>query len=265
MRIFSIHSGWLWISLVAVVHLSACKKEILGPSPGVSRIVPKAVCQQQLDTEVTIFGDKMSPMPFDTLMDDPKLQLPTVELLQTQDIDGQPSSSGAVTIPDDPEHPEESRVTWRSEGEMSFEVFPNLALNTGLHTVSVTNGNGANTTLPSSLLAVPPPELTELVPDLLCADQDSDLSLQGDFFIRLDSLEPTVEFTVSSTTTSVATRPTAALGTCRLLPGDSGAEACEQLDITVPDGTLGTGGSSFVNFSMSTCTTRRASLVPPRS
>ena len=42
------------------------------------------MCQSQLDTEVTVFGTEFSPLPFDTLTDDPKLDLPEVKLSMDQ-------------------------------------------------------------------------------------------------------------------------------------------------------------------------------------
>lgn len=230
-------------SLVALAHLlGACSEEIRGPVPSVASIAPKAVCNEQLLTPVTISGSGMSPLPIDTLQDTPKVALPRVDLTWVQELTGAAGTQAMFTIPDDPEDPAQSHVRWNSQSSLVFDVYPELSLPRGLFDVSVTNANGSGAVLAESLLAVPPPTLGAVAPDLLCGDKGNTMTLTGDFFIRFADRVPRVSF---GGTESFAA---ADMSDCRALPGTSGAEACRQMSIDMPSGALSAGGAAFANF-----------------
>ena len=120
----------------AAFAISGCNNRIEGPSPEISALDPQAVCNAQLTTAVTISGDAFSPLPVETLADEPALLLPTVVLTHATDLAGGAGSAAETGIPAD-EH-----VRWSDQQTLVFDVFPALALDAGLYDVSVTNPNG---------------------------------------------------------------------------------------------------------------------------
>lgn len=228
---------------LALLAAAACSQSLEGPTPAPASVAPQVVCLEQLTTEVVLAGEGFAPLPTGTLSDAPQLALPSVTLTRTQDLAGAKTSDAGVVLPDDPAAPEASRVTWTSQQELSFEVFPELALAPGLYDVTVANASGASATAAGLLLAVPRPTITRIEPDLLCGEKENGLTLTGDFFLRVAGATPVV---------SIGAAPDAklyadvALDGCRALPGAAGAEACTSLHLTIPAAELPTGGFSVV-------------------
>lgn len=229
-------------SLIAALSLVSCGKAFEGPTPSAAAppaVEPTAVCVEQLSTWVTVRGSGMSPLPTDLLRDDPELVLPFLELVRALDLDGNAVTETSLRIPDSLDLEGLDRVRWVSQEEMRFEVYPELELPTGLHTIRVTNGNGHAGEWPQALLALPRPQVTAVAPDLLCADADGQLTLTGSFFLRNGTALPrVVAAAVASDPIELAVTE---MGQCRLLPGESGTEACTEITVAVPRGTLPAG------------------------
>ncbi len=214
---------------LALAVLSACEKKLEGPSPSVGGVSPPAACHEQLTTTVELSGEGLSPLLTGALAGS-QLELPRITLSRVKDLTGAPAS-GSVEIPDDPKDPSSSRVRWKSQQSMSFQVYPELRLEGGLYDIGVANANGQSTTYSGGLLAVPPPTLTSVSPDLVCGDAQTEIVLAGDFFLRGLGGKPTVR--IGDKTFA----PTAMEG-CRELPGGSGLEACTTLRLTLPADSL---------------------------
>lgn len=232
------------LGLLCVLWVVGCQESLTGPTPEPVSVEPDLVCVEQLTTVVTLRGEGLSPLPVDTLTGMPLLELPDVHLLRRLDVAGAPAAGPDVQVPDEPTDPGSSRVTWTSQQELSFEVFPELSLEPGLYDVLIRNRNDNEGTLAAGLLGVPRPELTRIEPDLLCGEKDNGFTLTGDFFLRLaDGSEPTVTISSGGTTRDYA--PDEMTG-CRALPGDSGAMACTTVHITIGADDLSPGHHDVV-------------------
>lgn len=201
---------------------AGCSKKLEGPQPAVDGVSPGAVCQAQLTTSVTVAGSGLSPL-LEGHLKEAQLELPRVSLSRVQDVAGG-RASGTREIPDDSGSPDASRIRWTNQQTLSFDVFPELDLEPGLYDVTVANANGKTATLPGSLLAVPPPTLTTVEPDLLCGDKQNVWVLTGDFFIQSPDAQPTLY--VNEQTFAPAT-----MEGCRELPGSAGLRACTRITV----------------------------------
>jgi hypothetical protein len=217
----------------------ACANKLDGPTPAVAAISPQAVCQAQLTTSISLVGERLSPVVVGGLAQS-ELTLPRITLSRIGELDGTAASETPFVLPDDPKKPLESRVRWRSQTEMAFDVAQDLELPTGLFDVGVENPSGRSATLPAALLAVPPPKMSGVSPDVLCGDSDNLIEVKGDFFLRSGlALAPTLNLG------SLRLSPTAMTG-CRLLPGSTGLEACTTLSFSLPAKSLSNGTHEVV-------------------
>ncbi|HEV8320171.1 MAG TPA: IPT/TIG domain-containing protein [Myxococcota bacterium] len=148
--------------------LAGCPKKLDGPTPVLAGLNPSIACNAQIVTTLTIMGSGFSPIVVDTLTDAPHVELPTVTIQRTADLDGNAVSDAPVVIPDDPADPASSLVRWTSQSEMSFDVTPALMLPPGTYSVTVTNPNGHSATLDGGLMIVPPPDLVSVEPPTIC-------------------------------------------------------------------------------------------------
>ncbi|HXI60198.1 MAG TPA: hypothetical protein VNO55_29240, partial [Polyangia bacterium] len=222
------------VAFSALVLAASCSKQISGPTPTVAGVAPAAICQAQLTTTVQLSGAGLSPL-YEGALATGKLDLPSITLGKVQDIGGVAMSGAPVPIPDDPTMPASSHVRWLSQQMMSFDVTPDLMLQTGLYDVVVANANGKSGTFPGGLLAVPPPAVTSLVTDLVCGEQENVLELSGDFFITTTAGgKPKVQVGTLSLDPS-------AVSDCRNLPGTSGLAACKTMKVTLLAGQLTPG------------------------
>ncbi|MFZ5470558.1 MAG: hypothetical protein ACOZIN_14070 [Myxococcota bacterium] len=216
--------------VAGLLFIAACQKKLEGPVPSVNGVAPPAVCQQQLDTTVELSGQGLSPL-YTSALEDGQLELPRVSLLPVAQLDGMSVEGVAVEIPDDPRDPASSKVRWKSQESMSFRVDPALNLAPGLYDIGVVNASGGSTTFSGGLLAVPPPTLLRVSPDIVCGDHPNTVSLNGDFFIEGLGGKPKVKI-------GELTFDPTALEDCRQLPGPSGLRACKTLRFELPTGSL---------------------------
>lgn len=235
-------SKWLRLSLLlgvggASVALTSCSNEIEGPAPTVSEspaggdspTTPSFVCNEQLETWVTLRGDGFSPLVIDSLDDDvpTTAENPTIALTLASDVDGEASAASFSTTL---ENASDIDVRWIDSETMQFLARPSLELPPGIYDVTVTNSNGETTTQAGVFGVLPRPTVTALVPAFTCLAQGGKaLEVVGtDFLIQGDEV-PTVEVgekTYEPTTT----------GGCRELDGPFGAyQLCESLSIELAE------------------------------
>ncbi len=253
-------------TLLALIS-AGCAHEIESPAVKASAVVPDLVCTEQLTTTVVLTGDGFTPAPQQTLTDKTILVQPAIKLDRTVDLAGA-AQSGSFTIPDDPTKPNESRVTWQSKQQMSFQVFPELALQPGLYDITVTNPDGEQSAkFPGGLAAVPRPTIATIVPDIACNDQaDQSFTLTGATLLDVGGTLPIVrvgdkEFPVS------------AVNNCADVPGTHSAgkvQACTSATFVVPQGSLPPGSYDVVvtNPEPANCTSSdpiKVVIVPPPS
>ncbi len=233
------------LTLFAVGLVGACSADLDGPAPTVASLEPALVCNDQIVTEVVVHGQGMSPLPVDVL-GAPRVDLPELALTLVADLRGAPAGAGTpVAIPDDTEPP---RVRWTSRQRMAFDVYAELGLAAGVHSLAVTNRNGNGFVLDRALTAVPPPSVSSVGPDIVCvAGGPRTLVLDGEGFLQVGGTLPTVTATPAGGGDAV-TFDAAALEDCFDVAGPaSGVRSCRRLTFTVPDDGLAVTGD-YVNY-----------------
>jgi len=181
--------AWL---VLASLTLTACSHDIDTAAPSLAGIQPNLACNQQITKAITITGMNLTPLPTKSLGAE-VLNLPTVTLTPTVDLQGNPSSGAAVTVPGSGDDPAGVHVRWENEGQMGFDVFPDLNLGAALYDVGVANPDGKTASLPQALAVVPPPMVGMVVPPAVCdAQSDQMIVVHGTNFLGVDSATPTV-------------------------------------------------------------------------
>lgn len=212
---------------------ASCAKDLDGPTPAVSGIEPSLVCPEQLTTEITLTGERLSPLAIDAATDDPLLAIPDIELRRVEDLDGASVTDDYVRIPNDPADPSAARVRWMSNTSMAFEVYPELGLEPGAYEIRVTNRNGNEAVFTMALAVVPSPTVESVEPDLICNEQeDQTLTITGSDFVAIrdagGDLLPTVSIGDEDFTPESATD-------CVPIPATTlDAERCNTLTVVVP-------------------------------
>jgi hypothetical protein len=238
-----------------------CGHEMSGPRPKVEGIDPELICTEQLSTTITIAGSSLSPLTADSATSDPELKLPKVTLQPSQTLVGQPASQDATGVPIPVD-----LVSWTSQRSMTFETNPALGLQPGVYDIVVQNANGNSVSFTDGLVAVPPPELHSVAPDLLCTAQGTNsLTLSGAYFLRAGDTMPQVNFgpDISFSATSMSG--------CTPLAGPvEDAELCDTLTLEVPQGGIPVGAHDVrvVNPMPAGCAsseTVTVAVVPPPS
>ena len=215
--------------------LLACSHKLEGPKPEVQGLDPALVCTEQLTTTITLTGANLSPAEVDSLTDHSSLALPAVSLIPSLTLTGEPAPAGAAPV-DIPE----AHLTWTSQQSMTLRIDPGLALEPGVYNVRVENRNGNWNVLEDGLVAVPPPELDSVEPDLICTAQGPNtLTLSGEGFLRVGDQLPVVTFGDGESFTA------ASLADCIDLPGPvEDAERCDTLILELPQDALPPGAYS---------------------
>jgi hypothetical protein len=225
------------ISLAVTVAVAGCKRELVSPPVTTTAAKPDLVCTEQLTTPVVLSGAGFAPA-IENALNTPALHLPKVTLTRTQDLNGA-SATGTFVIPDDPAHPDASRLHWSSKHEMTLQVFPELLLSTGLYDITVLNPDGTHTaTAAGALAAVPRPTVAAVTPDVLCdAEDDQTVVLTGTNFVSIASSLPVVRMGEKSFT---ATK----VEGCKPVPGahlEGDVEDCASATFVIPKGTFAPG------------------------
>jgi hypothetical protein len=256
--------GWIMkilaIFLVIPFVLMSCSHKLSGPEPQVSQADPAMVCTEQLTTTVTITGDGLSPLTLDSITKDPNLALPQVSLILSQTLEGSPQSPGdqSVVIPED-------RLTWTSQNSMTLDLYPELELEPGVYDIRVENRNGNFFVLQDGLVAVPPPVLNSITPDLICVAQTTNtLTLAGESFLQVGDELPEVKIGENGFSAT-------SLSDCVDLAGPiSDAKLCKTMTLELPQDALIPGSYQVhvVNPTSAGCTSEEnvtLAVVPPPS
>jgi len=218
----------LWRAALVVV-LAGCSNELSGPTPSLpatgSPLTPTFVCNEQVESWVTVSGEDFSPLVNDAL-NDPSAENPTLVLTRSAAIEGGSAEAFSVTLSND----ESTRVRWFNNKEMRFLVDPALALQPGVYDLSVTNANGNAASSNAALGVLPRPSVSALEPSYTCLAQGGrEVVVVGDHFLTQGGTPSTV--VVGNKTYE----PTAAEGCRQLAPVFGGAEVCTRLTIALAD------------------------------
>ncbi|MBN1960441.1 MAG: hypothetical protein JW841_05805 [Deltaproteobacteria bacterium] len=89
----------LWFAQIALIFLFFifnvdCAYEptkVTSPQPSITSTTPKAVCSNQLVSQVQIAGINFTPTTFAALTDHPTLVIPQISLQQVRDLNNQQS------------------------------------------------------------------------------------------------------------------------------------------------------------------------------
>lgn len=258
-----------------------CNSTVTSPEASITAVQPVVVCGSQAPKSVTITGDGFAPLPVNTLLDAPGLELPKIFLRQRMPADGTTGAAAELQVYDGAD---QSHVRWQSAAQMSFDIYPGIRgsdpttgalgtdLESGLYDVSVQNPDGRRATLDSALAVVPPPQLTSAVPNPSCTAQaDVSYTLTGSSFIQIGSQLPQVSFTDLTTQAVVQTVTASAASGCTNLPAPTGVSllSCTSLVVTVPKGGLPQGATyriAVLNADATGCASRedvRTVVIPP--
>ena len=110
------------LTLLGALALAAgCATETSGPEPQINSLDPSLVCVEQLVTTVSIAGDELSPLVFDSLTDNSGLALPDITLQRVASVSGEPVTETEVVLPNDPTS---AHVRWTDQQNMEFDVYP---------------------------------------------------------------------------------------------------------------------------------------------
>ena len=175
-------------------------------------------------------------MPQKTLEDKRYLKLPEVRLTMMSPLAGATQAAEPILIADKEDDVANSRVHWTSESEMSFDIYEEDKLPTGVMTVEVTAADTKQKkTIAGNLAVVPRPTINELKPPAICDDQaDQTVIVNGSNFLFFDDKGPTVKV---GDKTYTATADSAAV--CETVAGsyrEQNVRLCNAVKITIPKG-----------------------------
>jgi hypothetical protein len=223
---------------------AGCSHEIESPGVGLNAppgaVTPDLACNAKTAsaalTTVTIRGTNMTPMPSKTLEDKRELVLPKIELTMVTPLAGAAPLDKPLAIQDsasDPTAPR--RVKWTSESEMSFDIFEEDKLPTGVMTITVTNPDGKRSAkIEKTLAIVPKPTLAELRPPAICDDQaDQKVDIAGTNFLAYDGKTPSVKVGDKTYAATLEDKD------CVAVDGnftEKNVKLCSRVTITIPKG-----------------------------
>jgi hypothetical protein len=234
------------LSTALLLLVGACSHSQDGPAPQLQSVMPDLTCGAQHSTRIALTGNGFAPLAAPAL-GNATVQIPQIILKRGKDLSGQPAAD-SLTIPNDARNPVAADEEWASEQSMSFSLCPPGTCSqaavpltdlppipTGLYDVSVATSSGAPSTLPGALGIVGPPSLVQVDPDLVCEDQAAQLTLTGDFMLRVGGTKGgRVELGMMAGVTPQ--QFDLALSNCRTLaaPAAEQLEACTQAGFGVP-------------------------------
>ena len=214
--------------ICTLLAIAGCSYELETAPPSVSDVTPGLTCNDQLTTEITVGGKRLTPLPSDVLTDKARLLLPVIRIETVSALDGSGGTGDGFDLPD---------ARWLDNQTMAFDVTPELKITEGVYDLFVDNPDdvGKEANYSSALAVVPPPTLNTVTPNVFCVDQaDQDILLDGLGFLVVEGTMPV------ATVGSEDLTPTAA-NSCFDLAGPVDAESCTSLDVTVPMGSLPVG------------------------
>ena len=215
-------SGLIFLTLIA-----GCAEELTSPSPSLDAIEPALVCNDQFVSTLIAHGKQLTPMPIDTVTENPKLVLPLLQLEKASELDGTPGSADRIDL---------LEVTrWIDSNTMSFDVVPENEVPIGGYTLHATNNDRQSATADLAMAVVPPPTATALDPNLVCLAQGPvTVTLTGDTFLVVDGIPATIHFGGEILTPDSSED-------CFDVVGPMDVESCSTLPITLPAELLAEG------------------------
>ncbi|MBN1335347.1 MAG: IPT/TIG domain-containing protein [Deltaproteobacteria bacterium] len=206
--------------------LTGCSQTLESPRPAVDGAAPAIVCNDQLFTTVTVSGSRFTPLPTQTLTEDPRLEIPAITLDLVSSLHG----GAEDLLPETFGLADDTR--WLDRSTMEFDAHPELSLESGVYDLVVTNVDGRSARAQAAFAAAPPPVVESFVPDLVCVDQaDIPATVYGQGFLALEGTLPTV------TIGDLTLVPDAAVD-CVDLVGPVAGQDCDTLQITLPQQSL---------------------------
>ncbi len=246
----SLISRFALILPIALPLLLSCKGEVISPTATVESVTPQVVCAVQQVTPIVIRGNNFTPLPTETLTDNPVLELPKLFLSQRTKLDGTPGTASDVRIYDGAD---QNHVRFVGPTQLDFDVYPGMVLSdfdagsggvdlpTGLYDVIVQNPDQVRAPKESALAVVPPPMLTAVTPNPSCNEQaESSFTVTGSNFLRISGELPVVAFAPSDGSGVSSKLTTVSAQNCTALPSPAGVmiESCTELTVTAAKGSF---------------------------
>ncbi len=193
---------------LSAAGLAGCSHEVTSPKVTVDHLEPDLICNEQLPEEgltILIHGEGFTPMPYDTLQDDPNIELPAVELVRHANLTGEAQDGPTITFLGKGESDNASKLGWRSKQLMSVLIDEDNAPEEGLYGIEVTNPDEKTAAEKELALAVvAPPTIERVVPTSLCNGlQDQRLNIEGTNFLGVGDAMPTVSFELDGEVTEI--------------------------------------------------------------
>src|SRR5579859_1614849 len=236
--------------LLAVVAATlGCGHKLESPTPHEAGVSPRLACSEQLTSPIQVMGDNLTPLPTKTLKDQEQLNLPQVSLTEETDLAGMAMSGMPISIADDPNNPSASHLRWESEQQLTFDVYPQLMLMSGVYDVTVTNPDGQSATFKDALAIVPPPVVIDVVPPNICdAQSDQTIKIDGMNFLQNGTDTPTVTILGANGMPALPSPlPTTTMGCTAVATSVmQGIQECTVLNFVVKEGSLPVGMYTLV-------------------
>jgi hypothetical protein len=245
-----------WLLLLLI---SGCSESLEGPRPALSESAPGRpaepgfVCGEQLTTPVTLHGSGFAPLVVG-LPDTIRTVLPEVHLTRARLLNGDTADGAAHHYSGT--DAASTLLTWQDAQTMTLEVNPELGLAAGLWDVQVTNPQGESAQAVGPLAVVDAPELTAVVPGVVCLAQgDRTLTANGAGFLVIDGAEPRI-------VVGDADRPFDALNDCYEVPHPAvPGKVCPTGDFTLPQDAVPPGYPAVVINNPATAACRSEEVV----
>jgi IPT/TIG domain len=236
--------------IAAALALASCSKKLDGPAPALQTkgglpVSPAIVCGDQLTTELTVSGERFSPVPVN-VPEKPAIALPSLTLSRSAALDGGDASAVKVLYGGDPTAPSNTlALGWNSQSEMTFEINQSLTIDgekrrvpSGIYDVRLVNPNRKQTSRDAVLAVVDKPEVTETTPAALClAKGDRELTIHGSNLLKIKDALPSVQVDDDGASFDVS-----ALEDCTAIAQkDADAEVCGTARVTLPTDSLEPG------------------------
>lgn len=218
----------LALAMTTVWGCAGNSDEIDGPEPAISAVSPDLLCVDQSDQEITVTGSGLAPLVTGAA-DQVAVELPSLVLTRTQDLDGAAVSGPELTLTED-------QVEWDSQSAVRTTLTPALGMEPGVYRIRIVNGSGQEATRDGALTLVPEPEVTAVEPDLFCgADGAAELTVIGTGFVDVGGTLPTIMIDGEPYTAD-------SVEDCTALDDSAlDAQICDRLLFTLPSGELDPG------------------------
>jgi hypothetical protein len=203
----SLGSAWrtgLTLLLISVLVVSGCSEEVMGPDPSLQDpsegaplpVEPGIICKMQHPeegTEVTVTGEKLSPVPVD-IPNEPTTALPSVTLVRNATLAGDAADEKSVLYGSEPDDPNAAELEWYSRDRMGLFAKNSLTLGDGssgmlyegMYDVRVQNPESGESTSAGSLAVTDRPHVIDSSTGIVCvADQDKTITIEGQTVLRI--------------------------------------------------------------------------------